>query len=291
MNKPRNRNYRPWLYCAPALLVLAVVSAWPLYKTFRYSFTDATLATLESPRWAGLSNFKWILTDPDWWRAVSVTLTFVSVSLVLETALGLTFAMAMNQRFRGQGWLRVAVMIPWTVPTVVSAKMWSWMLNDAYGIVNKALLDLGVIQQPIAWLADDRWMLASMALVDVWKTTPFMTLILLAGLQSIPISIYEVARTEGVGPFRRFWSITLPLLRPTLAVALIFRLLDGLRVFDLPFVLTSNSRSTGVLSVYARQQLIDFQEVGYGSAASVLIFGMIAILTFFYIRLNSRAFR
>jgi trehalose/maltose transport system permease protein len=182
--------------------------------------------------------------------------------------------------------LRASMLIPWAIPTVVSAKMWSWMLHDQFGIVNHYLLALGLIGAPLAWTADPQLSLFTVVLVDVWKTTPFMALLILAALQMVPIDCYEAAKVDGVPPWRVFSRITLPLIMPGVAVAMIFRMLDALRVFDLIYVMTSNSRDTKSMSVYVREQLIDFQQVGYGSAAATLLFLVIALITFTYIALT-----
>jgi trehalose/maltose transport system permease protein len=173
--------------------------------------------------------------------------------------------------------------VPWAIPTVVSAKMWDWMLHDVYGVVNAGLLGLGLIAAPIAWTASPDTALLSIVMVDVWKTTPFVALLLLAGLQTIPADVYEAAHIDGATPIQTFWKVTLPLLKPALLVALIFRTLDALRVFDIVYVMTGNNRSTMTMSVYARQQLVDFQDVGYGSAAATLLFAIVALFTVVYV--------
>ncbi|HEU4952294.1 MAG TPA: sugar ABC transporter permease [Holophagaceae bacterium] len=263
---------RPWRFLAPALAVLALVAGWPVLRTVFYAFTNASLLDPGAHRWVGLANFQDLLRDADWWRSVWNTVRFAAVSVTAETALGLGLALLLHAKFPGRGLARACALVPWAVPTVVSAKMWAWMLNDQFGAVNAALMHLGLVRHPIAWLAEDATALWAVAAVDVWKTTPFMALLLLAGLQTIPEHLHEAARLDGASAWRRFRDITLPLLRPALLVAVLFRALDALRIFDLPFVLTSNSRSTAVMSVFARQQLMDFQDVGYGSAASFLIF-------------------
>ncbi|HEX9449538.1 MAG TPA: sugar ABC transporter permease, partial [Dongiaceae bacterium] len=179
----------------------------------------------------------------------------------------------------GRGLVRAATLIPWAIPTVISARMWGWMLNDLYGVVNALLLTLGLIHQPWAWLADPVLSMVSVIAVDVWKGTPFMALLSLAALQMLPRSVFEVARLDGVSPFGIFLHITLPLIRPALMVAVIFRALDALRVFDVIYVLTGDNPSTASMSVYARQQLIDFQDMGYGSAAATCLFLLIALIT------------
>ncbi len=279
----RQRVRAAWLFLLPMLVVLALVAGWPLARTIWFSLTDASLAELRSYRFIGLENYRFLVTDPDWWTAVRNTLLFTAISVSLETALGMLIALALHARFRGRGVLRAAVLIPWAIPTVVSAKMWAWMFNDVFGIVNELLLALGMIDRPIAWIASPDTAMAAIIAVDVWKTTPFMALLLLAGLQLIPEEIYEAARIDGVHPLRVFFRVTLPLLRPALAVAVIFRALDALRIFDLIYVMTGNNRTTMSMSVYARQQLVDFQDVGYGSAAATLLFAIIALLTVLYL--------
>ena len=161
--------------------------------------------------------------------------------------------------------------------------MWSWMFHDVFGVINHVLIALGLIDQPIAWTASPDTALLAVILVDVWKTTPFMALLILAGLQMLPGEIYEAAKVDGVHPLRVFWKVTLPLLKPALLVAIIFRVLDALRIFDLIYVMTGNNKSTMSMSVYSRQQLVDFQDVGYGSAAATMLFVIIAVITAVYL--------
>ena len=272
-----------WLFLGPSLAVAAAVAAWPLLRTGALAFTDAQLGQTAAARWVGFENFAFVLQDPDWWRALWNTLVFTVCSVSLELVLGLGFALVLNARFRGRRALRVAALIPWAVPTVVSAQMWSWMYHDVYGVVNDVLIRLGLIAEPVAWLADPATAMAAVILTDVWKATPFMTLFLLAGLQTIPEQVYAAARIDGAGAVKTFLLVTLPLLRPAMTVALIFRTIDALRIFDLIYVMTSNSRATATVSVYARQQLIDFQNFGVGSAASLLIFVLVGLVSLAYI--------
>ncbi|HKB59882.1 MAG TPA: sugar ABC transporter permease [Gallionellaceae bacterium] len=279
----RQRVRAAWLFLAPVLIVLAAVAGWPLLKTIGYGFTDASLIDPGSAHFVGLDNFTYLLLDAHWWAAVRNTVVFALVSVSLETMLGIIIALALDARFPGRGGLRAAILIPWAIPTVVSAQMWSWMFNDVFGVINHILLGLGLIAHPIAWLGSPDTALLSIILVDVWKTTPFMALLLLAGLQMLPQECYEAARVDGVHPVKVFFRVTLPLLRPALTVAVIFRLLDALRMFDLVYVMSGNSRDTMSMSVYARQQLIDFGSLGYGSAAATMIFAIIALFTVVYL--------
>ncbi|MEM7528040.1 MAG: sugar ABC transporter permease [Pseudomonadota bacterium] len=264
------------------LALLALAAGWPLLRTIWFSFTDARLSGGDYA-WVGFENYyntSWggLLADPAWWNAVWNTLFFAGVSVGLETLFGLIIALALNVEFRGRGIVRAAVLVPWAIPTIVSAKMWGWMLHDQFGMVNDLLLSLGLIAEPRAWTAEPGLAIWSVVMIDVWKTTPFMALLILAALQMLPRDMYEAARIDGVPPLRVFWRITLPLIWPALLVAVIFRGLDALRMFDLVYALTGNNEDTMMMSVYARQQLVDFQDTGYGSAASTVLFLLIATL-------------
>ena len=283
----RRRRRTAWQFLAPALLVLLLVAAWPLLRTIWFGFTDARLGDLGGASWIGLRNYlelrdgQWtgLLADPSWWTAVRNTLVFTVASVTLETLFGLVIALVLNRSFPGRGWVRAAVLIPWAIPTIVSAQIWAWMLHDQFGVLNELLLRAGLLERPLAWTADPALSLASVIVVDVWKTTPFMALLMLAALQMLPRDCYEAARVDGIPPWSVFRHITLPLIAPALLVAVTFRALDALRIFDLIYVLTPNSPQTMSMSVYARQQLVDFQSVGYGSAASTLLFLTVALLS------------
>jgi trehalose/maltose transport system permease protein len=288
----RQRVRWAWTALAPMLLVLAAVAGWPLARTFVFSFTDASLDHLSRWHWVGLENYfgEWgvFAKDSDFWPAVRVTLVFALASVALETVFGLIVALVINHPSRGRTLLRAAVLVPWAIPTVVSARIWSWLLNDQYGIVNHWLMQLGWIHEPLAWTADPRLVLATVVLVDVWKTVPFMALLILAALQTVPSDCYEAAEVDGVPPARVFWRITLPLIAPGVAVAMLFRALDALRVFDVIYVMTSNSVRTKSLSIYVREQLIDFQLVGYGSASAMALFFVIALVTVLFLGLTRK---
>ncbi|GCA52015.1 trehalose transport system permease protein SugA [Sinorhizobium sp. KGO-5] len=288
-----------WLFLAPTFLVLALVAGWPLIRTIYFSFTNASLTNLSGAEFVGFANYlSWVtlksgrtiyrglLADPAWWNAVWNTLKFTVLSVSIETALGLVVALVLNARFPGRGLVRAAILIPWAIPTIVSAKMWAWMLNDQFGILNDMLLGLGLIGEKIAWTASPDTAMIAVLIVDVWKTTPFMALLILAGLQMVPGDIYEAARIDGVHPVRIFWRVTLPLIRPALMVAVIFRMLDALRIFDLIYVLTPNNAQTKTMSVMARENLFDFDKFAYGAAASTMLFLIIATITILYMWLG-----
>ncbi|WP_368904760.1 carbohydrate ABC transporter permease [Taklimakanibacter lacteus] len=282
----QQRARSAWAYLAPLLIALLFVAAWPLLRTIAFSFTDANLSDLTSWKFVGFANYVYLFQDPLWWRSVGNTLLFTLVSVALETLLGLIIALTINAHMPGRGLVRAAMLIPWAIPTVVSAKMWAWMLHDLYGVVNVLFMSIGLIGRPWAWLADPGLSMAAVVMVDVWKATPFMALLTLAALQTLSQDIYEAARVDGLGPVRSFFHITLPLIRPALLIAVIFRSLDALRIFDVIYVLTGNNENTATMSVYARQQLVDFQDVGFGSTAATCLFVIVAIITVIVITLG-----
>jgi len=287
------------LFLVPMIAALALVAAWPLLRTIWFSFTDTSLNDLAGGKWIGFDNYlnirtlssgrtvyRGTLVDPAWWNAVWNTFRFAIVSVSIETVLGLMVALVLNAEFRGRGLVRAAILIPWAIPTIVSAKLWAWMLNDQFGIINDMLLSVGLIDQKIAWTANVDTAMFAVLIVDVWKTTPFMALLCLAGLQMIPRDMYEAAKIDGIHPVKVFFKVTLPLVKPALMVAVIFRLLDALRIFDLIYVLTPNSSATKTMSIISRENLIDFDKFAYGSAQSTLLFLIIALSVILYIWLG-----
>lgn len=287
LNQSRIRS--AWIFITPMIIVMVLVAGWPLLRTLWFSFTDADLKELGAAKFVGFSNYVGeygLLADPEWWKAVLNTIRFSVISVTLETVLGLIIALVLNAKFPGRALVRAAVLIPWAIPTIVSAKMWAWMMHDQFGVLNYVLMGLHIINQPLAWTADPALAMNAVIMVDVWKTTPFMALMILAALQMLPTDCYEAARVDGIHPVRVFFKVTLPLIRPALMVAVIFRALDALRVFDLIYVLTSNSKDTMSMSIYSRQQLVDFQQVGFGSAASTVLFLIVALCTAAYITIG-----
>ncbi len=222
--------------------------------------------------------------DPQFMNAFGNTFYFTVISVTLELLLGLGIALVVNSSFKGRGIMRAAMLVPWSIPTVVSCVLWQTILRpDQTGIFNKLLIDLGLISQPQQWFATTGPWMASIIAVDVWKTTPFMALLLLAGLQVIPGDIYEAASVDGANKVRQFFSVTLPLLRPTIAVALVFRTLDALRAFDVFQVLLDTTRPS--MAVYNFDRLVSGRLGGYASAVGVLIFILILAFTVMYVRI------
>ena len=223
-------------------------------------------------------------TERDFIRSIVDTLTFAIVSVILEITLGLIIALVVNSGFRGRGIMRASMLVPWAIITVVSARMWQWMLGPTRtGFFNVVFQMIGIGDGQIAFLRMEQWQLPAIIAVDVWKTTPFMALLLLAGLQLIPIDLYKAASVDGAGKVKQFFAITLPLLRPAIAVALIFRTLDALRVFDVFQVMLSRTRYS--MASYAQDQLIQYQNAGMSAAASVFIFLLIFVFAILYIKM------
>ncbi len=279
------------------VLLMLVVAVWPLARSIWFSFTDININDISAAEFVGWENYfgeYGLFFNPneeggfwagDWGVSIRNTFSFAVVSVILETLTGLGVALLLNQEFKGRAWVRTAVLVPWAIPTIVSAKMWGWMLNDQFGVINNYLIALGLISQKIAWTAEPAYALWTVVLVDVWKTTPFMALLILAALQTVPKDCYEAARVDGVHPLRVFWKITLPLIRQPLLVAVVFRLLDSLRVFDLIYVLTANGSTTISMSGFVRREMVEYGNMGYGSAASTSLFLIILLTAILFLKL------
>jgi trehalose/maltose transport system permease protein len=279
-----------WYLIVPAVFVVFLVIGYPLIQVLLYSVLKYKLDGVTPASFVGLSNYLFILTDPDFWLAVQNTLIFSVCSVTLECVLGLAVALVANSKFKGRSILRVAILIPWAIPTVVSSKIWAWMFNDIYGVVNVLLVNFHLISQKIAFLATPATALPVIIAVDVWKTTPFMALLLLAGLGLIPGDLYEAASIDGASKIRQFFSLTLPLVMPTLLVALIFRTLDALRVFDIFYVMVGGQGNMATMAIYNQQWLVSFLDAGIGSAASVIILVIIMVFVVLYTRFSKTSF-
>lgn len=279
----RREHLSGLLFVAPLIAVLILVAGWPLARTLYFSFTDAYLDDSANHVLVGFSNFVEVANDPVWWRAVRNTAIFTAISVAIETVLGLAIALLVHEAIPGRGLVRAAILVPWAMPVVVSTKIWEWMLNDQFGVVNRTIIGLGLADHGVAWVANGSLLLGVVIFIDVWMTTPFMVLLILAGLQILPEEIFEAAEVDGIPWWKRLWSITLPLLAPTIGVAVLFRVLDALRMFDLAYVLAGANVNAMTMSIYARDRLINNQELGIGSAASTMVFLLIAFVAIFIV--------
>jgi ABC-type sugar transport system permease subunit len=261
-----------YLFLVPALFILALVGFYPLVRTVILSFYNLNL-TNPVTTYVGLSNYIHLLDDIWFKVAYKNTWIFTVVSVAAETLLGLLIALLLDKKFPGRGWVRASILIPWAIPTVISADMWKWLFNSEYGLINFLLLKIGLIDTYQNWLGSPTFAFWCAVIADIWKTTPFMALILLAGLQTIPEEIYEAGQIDGVSSWQRFRFITLPLLSPTIVMAILLRSLDAFRVFDLIFVLTGGgpANSTEVLSSYAYKTTFSSTQIGYGASMSTMM--------------------
>lgn len=276
-----------WGLILPALLTILLVALFPLLWTLWESLHlhDLRMPWLGKP-FVGLDNYVEAFSDPRFWGALGHTVLFAVTSVGLELVIGLWLALALNRAFRGRGLVRASVLVPWAIPTVVSALLWRFMFEGQHGIVNEALVGLGVLREPLVWFIRPVAAWVPVILADVWKTTPFVALLLLAGLQNIDASLYEAARIDGASAWRQFRYVTLPLLKPAILVALIFRTLDAFRVFDLIYALTGGGpgTSTEPIALYTFNVLLQNLQFGYGSALSVIVFLITFGLALLYIR-------
>ncbi len=262
-----------WLLMLPALVALATVAFYPILNGIWLSFTNTSLITNASG-FVGVANYVNLANDGQFWNAWVHTVVFTAVSTGIETVIGLGMALLLFEHFAGRSFIRAAMLVPWAMPTVVTSKMFGWLFDGQHGVVNYILVHLGVLSGNVDWLGSARTALGTIILADVWKTTPFMALLLLAGLQTISPTLVEAARIDGATGWTAFWYVRLPLLLPTLLIAGLFRALDAFRVFDLVYVLTGGgpADSTETLSTLSYKVLFSTLQFGYGSAMTMAMF-------------------
>lgn len=270
-------------FIAPSLVWLCIVAIYPIMYVF-YLSLNRKLLIFDISRFIGLENYLFLLKDDRFWNAFKNTVYFTVASVSLELLLGFSIALLLSRPFKLRGIIRAIVLIPWVIPTVVSAKMWEWIYNTDFGILNY------LIGFKINWLGTPFLAMNAAVIMDVWKTTPFVVIILMAGLQVIPKELYQAAKVDGAGNWTIFRRVTLPLLKPLILVALIFRTLDAFRVFDAVYVLTGGgpANTTETLSIYSYKVLFQTLQFGYGSALSVIVFLCIGSISIFYIKMLSR---
>jgi trehalose/maltose transport system permease protein len=272
---------------APSLIVMALVAAFPIGYAIWLSLNEYSVRVEGLSRFVGFDNYSealWGETSGEFWEAFRITFIFTGISVSIELVLGIAFALAMHQAFRGRALLRATVLVPWAVLTLGTGFLWRSVFEPNLGFWPSMLDALGLPGADVLWYGEDGYAMATIIFADVWKTAPFMALLLLAGLQVIPEDVYDAAKVDGASVWQRFTRITLPLLRPAILVALLFRTLDALRVFDLPFALTQGANGTTTLSLHAYNELTRNRLVGEGSAIAVLTFVTVMVVSFLYIR-------
>jgi trehalose/maltose transport system permease protein len=267
-------------FLAPALILLSLVTVYPVLSVL-YLSLHRRLLIFDISEFVGLDNYRFLVSDDRFWNALRNTVYFTATSVSIELVLGLALALLLNRGFRFKGAVTAIVLVPWAIPTVVSARMWEWMYNTDFGILNHLL------GMKINWLGSPFWALNAAVFMDVWKTTPFVVIMLLAGLKVIPAELHQAARVDGAGAWNIFRRITLPLLTPVVLVVLIFRTLDAFRVFDSIYVLTGGgpANTTETLSIYAYKVLFQTLQFGYGSTLSMVVFLCVGTMSILYIRI------
>jgi multiple sugar transport system permease protein len=252
----------------PAAAFAAVVVVLPVLRVVVLSLSHVELEGELNTRWAGLASYVRLWQDTHWWTALRNTLVFTTTSVLLETVLGVAFALVLHRSFRGRGLLRAVVLLPWALPTAVMALSWAWIFNDSFGVANDLLQRAGLVDSPLAWLGEPALAMAALVIAEVWKTTPFVALVVLAGLQGIPETLIEAARVDGLTAWQRFRHVVLPLLLPSVLVAVLFRAVQAYGAFDIVYVMTGGGPggSTETVSLYAFQNFFRYLDFGYGSA-------------------------
>jgi multiple sugar transport system permease protein len=278
--RTRSERRLAWLLCAPAVVAMLLVTAYPIGYAVVLSLQELDLRFPEEGGFAGLDNYSTVLTSSLWWQDVFNTLFVTVVSVSIELVIGMAIALAMHRAIFGRGAIRVSVLIPYGIVTVVAAFSWQFAFAPDSGFVN----NLPLIADDKAWFGDRFSAFAVVIMAEVWKTTPFIALLLLAGLTTIDDGLYEAAKVDGANAVQRFFRITLPLMKPAILVALLFRTLDAFRIFDTIFIMTGGAQDTESVSILGFNQLIERLNLGLGSAVSVLIFFSVLIIAFIYIR-------
>lgn len=276
---------------APAVLIIGIVTLYPLVRSFWISLHRLNLMRpQEGQPFVGLENYRFILTDPLFHQSLRVTLLFVVGAVVIEIILAIGIALMLNREFRGRWLVRMLALLPWAVPAVVNGIMWKWILNPSYGALNGFLYSLGLIDNYIIWLGSPTLALAMVVLADVWKETPFIMLLFLAALQTIPKELYEAARVDGANPIQSFFHVTLPLIRPTLFVAVALRTIWALKSFDLIYTLTAGGPSSGtsVIGYYTYLKSFVSLQLGRGAAVAYIMTFFVLLLVIAYQRVLYR---
>ena len=279
-SRTRSERKLGWMLCAPAVLAMLLVTAYPIVYAVILSLQNVDLRFPDENSFAGLSNYVTVLTSSLWWTDIFNTVFIMVVTVSIELVLGMAIALVMHRAIFGRGVVRTSVLIPYGIITVVAAFAWQFAFAPDSGFVN----NLPLISDEMDWFGGRFSSFAVIILAEVWKTTPFMALLLLAGLVTIDGQLYEAARVDGASAWQRFTRITLPLMKPAILVALLFRTLDAFRVFDTIFIMTRGALDTESVSILGYNQLISRLNLGLGSAVSVLIFICVFLIALLFVR-------
>lgn len=281
--KERNTAY---LMVFPAAIIITLLGIVPIFYVIWLSLNKVNPVTIET-EFIGLKNYAETLGNPDFWHSMGITFYFTIVSITLQLFLGVCVALLLNQEFKGRWLVRTLCILPWAVPTLVNANLWKWMLNTSYGIINKLLLSLHIIDNEIFWLGKPGLTLNCVILVDTWRMLPMVTLMLLAALQTVSKTTLEAATVDGAGAVRRVLNIYLPVMKPMLLVVLVLRTIQAFRVFDIIFAMTKGGPDNGtmVISFYTYHEIYNFLNYGKGAAIALIILAVMLVLSLIYMRL------
>jgi trehalose/maltose transport system permease protein len=280
-SRTRSERRLGWMLCAPAVVAMLLVTAYPIVYALALSVQNLDLRFPNEGGWVGFDNYRTVLTSSLWWTDLFNTAFITVITVTVELALGMAIALVMYRAIFGRGAIRAGVLIPYGIVTVVAAFSWQFAFDPSTGFVNH----LPLIADDKAWFGDRFSAFAVIIMAEIWKTTPFMALLLLAGLTTIDDGLYEAAKVDGASAWQRFWRITLPLMKPAILVALLFRTLDSFRIFDTIFIMTRGAQDTESVSILGYNQLISRLNLGLGSAVSVLIFICVLVIAFVFVRL------
>jgi multiple sugar transport system permease protein len=279
-SRTRSERKLAWMLCAPAVIAMLLVTAYPIAYAFVLSLQQVDLRFPDEGGFVGLDNYVSVLTSKLWWEDIFNTVFVMITTVAIELVLGMAIALVMYRAIFGRGVVRTSVLIPYGIITVVAAFAWQFAFAPDTGFVN----GLPLISDEMDWFGGRFSSFAVIIMAEVWKTTPFMALLLLAGLVTIDTQLYEAAKVDGATAWQRFWRITLPLMKPAILVALLFRTLDAFRVFDTIFIMTRGSQDTESVSILGFNQLISRLNLGLGSAVSVLIFLCVFLIAFLFVK-------
>lgn len=288
LKRYRNLRFREQevavMLLAPVILFLLAVSYYPIVETI-WTSLHTNVIGLGEPEFVGLQNYREVFSNGSFWNALTVSLIYTFVSVPIELVIGLGLALLVNRKFKGKLLAQAAILFPWALPTIINAKIWRWMFHGQYGVINDMLVRVGLIPNPVAFLTYSNLAMGAMLFVTIWKTSSFMALILLAGLQSIPDHLYESASMDGASKITQFWEITLPLLKPTILVALIFRTLPAFQAFGLPYGLTGGGpgEATTTLVLFDHSMTFTQLDFGNGSAVATIITSIAILISMIYV--------
>lgn len=271
----KQRLFFGYIALIPAVIVFAVFIIYPVMNTIYLSFCNFRTQTIsQGPQFAGFANYIQMFKDEQMWKALKFTVEFTIIAVILESILGMLCALIMNKQQKSSGFVSAMILIPWCIPTVVSGLMWSYIFAESYGILNYLLQLVGITSQPIRWLTDSNFAFLSILISDVWKTVPYMSLLMLSALKTVDASFLEAAQIDGASKIQSFFKISVPCMKPIIIVAVMFRTIQSFRIYDLIRVLTNGGPQgkTTSLTIYTITQYTTFGNMGYGAALAVLTF-------------------